>query len=73
MVGDVGLATKLDYTAHGPAMNLAARLEALNKELGTAICIGPSAAAATRLPLRALGQTVVRGVGTLELFTPADG
>ncbi len=73
VVGDVGLATKLDYTAHGPAMNLAARLEALNKELGTTICIGPSAAAATRLPLRALGQTVVRGVGTLELFTPADG
>ncbi len=73
VVGDVGLATKLDYTAHGPAMNLAARLEALNKELGTAICIGPSAAAATRLPLRALGPTVVRGVGTLELFTPADG
>ncbi len=70
VVGDVGLATKLDYTAHGNAMNLAARLEALNKELGTSICIGPSAAAATRTPLQPLGIKVVRGVGALELFTP---
>ncbi len=54
-------------------MNLAARLEALNKELGTAICIGrPGAAAATTIPLRRLGPTPVREVGTLELFTPAE-
>ncbi len=72
VVGDVGLATKLDYTAHGAAMNLAARLEAINKELGTAICIGPSAAAATNLPLRRLGPVEVRGTGTLELFTPDE-
>ncbi len=70
VVGDVGLATKLDYTAHGAAMNLAARLEALNKELGTAICIGPSAATSATVPLRSLGEATVRGTGVMEVFTP---
>lgn len=71
VVGDVGLATKLDYTAHGTAVNLAARLEALNKELGTEICIGPAAARATSVPLHSLGQFDVRGAGHVEVFTPA--
>ena len=37
IVGDVGGGRKLDYTAHGTAINTAARLEAANKELGTDI------------------------------------
>lgn len=62
IVGDVGGSRKLDYTAHGNAMNAAARLEAANKQLGTAIAIGPGAAA--RLPadqLRPLGLIEIRG------------
>ncbi|MGL4974845.1 MAG: adenylate/guanylate cyclase domain-containing protein, partial [Bosea sp. (in: a-proteobacteria)] len=70
VVGDIGLATKLDYTAHGTAVNVAARLEALNKTFGTTICIGPgTAAACIRLQLKPLGTTEVRGVGTLEVYT----
>ncbi len=69
-MGDVGLSTKLDYTAHGPAMNLAARLEALNKELGTSICVGPSAAAVTTLPLKRLAHAAVRGVGASRSSPP---
>ncbi len=73
VVGDVGLSTKLDYTAHGAAVNLAARLEPLNKELGTAICIGPGAAAAcSAARLRPLGPCEVRGFGRMMLYTPAD-
>ncbi len=45
IVGDVGGSRKLDYTAHGNAMNAAARLEAANKDLGSSICIGPGTAA----------------------------
>jgi adenylate cyclase len=45
VVGDVGIRSKLDYTAHGDAVNMAARLQACNKELGSAICVGPGAAA----------------------------
>jgi len=62
IVGDVGIRSKLDYTAHGDAVNMAARLEVANKELGSTICIGPAAAArcdASRL--RPLGLISVRG------------
>lgn len=71
VVGDVGLATKLDYTAHGSAVNLAARLEALNKETGTAILIGPAAAAAADMELTSMGVREIRGFGMLEVFTVA--
>jgi adenylate cyclase len=53
-------------------VNAAARLEAANKELGSAICIGP--AAAGRCPaemLRPLGTITVRGRDeTMAVFEP---
>jgi adenylate cyclase len=62
IVGDVGLHTKLDYTAYGDVVNTAARLEAANKELGSSICIGPVAASRLEAStLRPLGTIVVRG------------
>jgi len=62
VVGDVGILSKLDYTAHGDAVNMAARLEASNKELGSAICVGPGAAARCDAALlRPLGRLAVRG------------
>jgi adenylate cyclase len=60
IVGDVGIRTKLDYTAYGDAINAAARLEGANKELGTAICIGPETA--SRCPPHLLHPT-----GTIRL------
>ncbi|HRD77553.1 MAG TPA: adenylate/guanylate cyclase domain-containing protein [Hyphomicrobiaceae bacterium] len=71
VVGDVGGGRRLDYTAHGNAMNLAARLEAANKELGTSICIGPEAASRIGVErLTSLGGLAVRGRGeVLEVFT----
>ena len=45
LVGDVGGGAKLDYTAHGETVNAAARLEQANKVTGSAICVGPGAAA----------------------------
>ena len=60
IVGDVGGSRKLDYTAHGNAINAAARLEAANKELGSAVCIGPGTAAR-------LDPTTVRQIATLSL------
>ncbi|SDP52308.1 adenylate cyclase [Afipia sp. GAS231] len=62
VVGDVGIQSKLDYTAHGDAVNMAARLEACNKELGSAICVGPGAAPRCDAALlRPLGRLAVRG------------
>jgi adenylate cyclase len=62
IVGDVGIGAKLDYTAHGDAVNVAARLEAANKQLGSSICIGPVAASrCDQSLLRPLAKLIVRG------------
>jgi adenylate cyclase len=60
IVGDVGGSRRLNYTAHGEAINLTARLEAANKKFGSAICVGPGAAAAAR-------RTALRVMGSLTL------
>lgn len=72
IVGDVGGGRRLDYTAHGNAMNTASRLEAANKDLGSHICVGPVAAAAIAPELlRPLGQLSVRGrAAPLAVFEP---
>jgi adenylate cyclase len=74
IVGDVGGSRKLDYTAHGNAMNDAARLEALNKELGSSICIGPGTAA--RIDpgmLKQIATLTLRGHSQpIAVFTPAS-
>jgi adenylate cyclase len=74
IVGDVGGSRKLDYTAHGNAMNAAARLEAANKDLGSSICIGPATAA--RLDpntIRQLGTLTLRGQsGEIKVYTPVS-
>jgi adenylate cyclase len=73
VVGDVGIRAKLDYTAHGDAINAAARLEAANKDLGSAICVGPAAAARCDPALfRPLGTIEMRGreEEALAVFEP---
>ena len=72
VLGDVGAGGKIDYTAHGDAVNLAARLQDINKTLGTAVCIGPGAAALAQTPLQPLGQVEIRSFGPLDLFTLTD-
>jgi adenylate cyclase len=72
IVGDVGIRAKLDYTAHGDAVNVAARLEAANKELGSSICIGPVAASCCNQSLlRPLGKITIRGrAEAIAVFEP---
>lgn len=73
VVGDVGGAGRLDYTAHGDVMNTAARLEAANKGFGTSVLVGPVAAARLGAEgLRPLGTLEVRGrSGALAVYTVA--
>ncbi len=74
VIGDVGTGSKVDYTAHGSAVNTAARLEALNKRFGTSICVGPELRARLAdVAFRPLGAVEIRGRGLLEVFTPAEG
>jgi adenylate cyclase len=44
IVGNFGGSERFDYTAHGDAINTAARMESVNKHLGTQICISGSTA-----------------------------
>ena len=48
IIGNFGGETFFDYTAYGDAVNVAARLEAANKTIGTRICVSSDVAA--RIP-----------------------
>ena len=74
-MGDVGGGRTLDYTAHGTAMNTAARLEAANKTFGSSICIRPNMAAGSIKMHPLAGSLTLRGRSALvEVFTLArDG
>lgn len=69
ILGDVGSGGRIDYTAHGDCVNLAARLQEAGKALGPAIIIGPAAAAQARRALTSLGEHPLRSFGSLSLFT----
>jgi adenylate cyclase len=73
IVGDVGGGSKLDYTALGNVVNTASRLESINKEFKTSICIGPTAASMlARNEIERLGTIQIRGRRTtIEIFTVA--
>ena len=70
VVGDVGAGKKLDYTAHGRAMNIAARLEQAGKSLGVTLLAGPGLRAALpALPWRSMGEVELRGFGAVAAYT----
>jgi adenylate cyclase len=74
IVGNFGGRRLFDYTAYGDTINAAARLEAVNKQLDTRICV--SAAAAERAPGfigRPVGDLRLRGRREpLRAYEPVD-
>ena len=72
MVGNFGGDTLFDYTAHGEAINVASRLEAANKVLGTRICVSGETVARIRdFHGRPMGKLMLRGKAEpLEVYEP---
>jgi adenylate cyclase len=72
MVGNFGGETLFDYTAHGEAINIAARLEVANKVLGTRVCVSGDTVSRMRdFHGRPVGVLVLRGkTDTVEVFEP---
>ena len=73
VAGAVGAAGRLTYTVHGNAVNLAARLEQLNKQYGTRILMSDKTAErCPGFPLRKIAEAQVRGYEEpVSLYTVA--
>ena len=72
IIGNFGGDTVFDYTAHGDAINTAARMESVNKHLGTRVCIsGFTVAGCPDFIGRPVGTLVLKGkTKGIEAFEP---
>jgi adenylate cyclase len=69
--GNIGSARKMKYAVMGDTVNIVARIEALNRELGTEILLGGATVAAVgdRVRVRDCGEVAVKGrVQTVAIF-----
>src|SRR6476619_263431 len=72
IVGNFGGGRFFDYTAYGDTINVAARLETANKQLGTRICVSTALAEAVQdFRGRPIGDLLLRGrVEAMRAFAP---
>jgi adenylate cyclase len=69
--GNIGGANRLDFTAIGPAVNLAARLEGLTGKLGRPLVVSKELAAHAPGEVAPIGSHELKGIaGAVEVFAP---
>jgi adenylate cyclase len=62
IIGNIGSKSQLDYRALGDAINIAARLESVNKQLGTRVCISETTVKkCSKFVGRPIGSLVLKG------------
>jgi adenylate cyclase len=68
--GNIGAADRLDFTAIGPAVNVASRIEGLCRSLACPVLISNAVATRCTTSLTAVGLHALRGIAQpIELFT----
>jgi adenylate cyclase len=74
LVGNIGTAARLKYTALGDMLNTGSRLEGLNKVIGTRICVsGDTVRKSQRYSFRPIADFVVKGRhGAVSVFCPNE-
>jgi len=66
LYGNVGGGNRLDFTTIGPAVNLAARLERLARDLGRTVIVSGDFAGHAPTTLERLGDYALRGVAAAQ-------
>lgn len=75
VIGTIGSAEKMEFTALGDTVNLASRLESLNKEYKTRLLVSETAYEAVKdqIPMVCLGQVQVRGKAVpMNIYTASE-
>lgn len=74
VVGNFGGSMIFDYRALGDPVNTASRLESLNSQIGTLLCVSEAIRqSCPEVPMRPVGEVVLKGkVETVRVFEPLE-